>query len=400
MNKNKRVMYACVIGIMCSLSYTTVYMARNLLSAVTPQIVGEAGMTNEYIGTISSLYFAFYAVGQLINGLLGEKIKGKYMVGCGLFFGGIFNILFLTYIDRGAIASLLYGMLGFCLSMVYAPMAKLIAENTETAHAQKCCLGLEFAALFGAPIAGLIAGLCAWRQAFGFVSTFLFVMGTTFFVVFSVLEKKGAVKHNPYAEKTEKKKAGGIRILIKNRIILFTVIAALTGIVRTAVVFWLPTYIAQYLGFSAKTSAFLYSAATIAISVTAFLAMFVYERLHRNMDLTILLAFMFATVAFGALYFVKIPFLNVALIVLAVIASNCASAMIWVVYCPGLRDTGMVSTAAGYLDCICYFAGAVSNVIFANAVSAIGWRNLILVWAALMGIGAVITLPKKKLGKW
>lgn len=167
---------------------------------------------------------------------------------------------------------------------------------------------------------------------------------------------------------------------------------------RTAVVFWLPTYISQYLGFSTENAAFAFSVATAAISVSTFPAMFVYERLHKNMEFTILLSFVLATAAFAALYFVKMPFLNVLLITIAVMASNSASTVIWVVYCPRLRDTGMVSTAAGYLDFVSYIAGAVSNVLFANAVSAIGWGNLILIWSALMGVGVLVSVPREKIG--
>ena len=67
---------------------------------------------------------------------------------------------------------------------------------------------------------------------------------------------------------------------------------------RTTVVFWLPTYIAQYLGFSAEGAVKIYTVATLMISMTAFITVFIYEKLHRNMDLTILLSFVSATSMF------------------------------------------------------------------------------------------------------
>ena len=72
----------------------------------------------------------------------------------------------------------------------------------------------------------------------------------------------------------------------------------------------------------------------------------------------------------------KNPWLNIVLIVLAIMASNGAATMIWSRYCPGLRDTGMVSAATGFLDFVSYMAAAVSSTLFANAVSGIGWSNL------------------------
>ena len=255
---------------------------------------------------------------------------------------------------------------------------------------------MSFAALLGTPIAGLIAGLFVWKTSFFIVTIALWLMGSLYFLAISALEKAGTINYRQYVRKKEQKQKKGVQILLRRRIISFTVISALTGIVRTSVIFWLPTYISQYLGFPSDTAAFIFTVATAAVSVSTFVAVYIYECLHRNMNLTILLSFAVASVSFAALFFVKMPFLNVILIVIAVMASNSASAMIWVVYCPGLRDTGMVSTATGYLDFISYMAGAVSNVVCANAVSAIGWGSILLVWAGLMSFGLAISIPAVK----
>jgi sugar phosphate permease len=61
-----------------------------------------------------------------------------------------------------------------------------------------------------------------------------------------------------------------------------------------------------------------------------------------------------------------------------------------------LAKTGMVSSATGFLDFISYMAAAISSKIFANAVDAIGWGNLILVWFGLMVLGVLVALPKPR----
>ena len=77
--KQEKVKNAVMIGSLCSVSYLAVYVARNILSAVTPQMIAADGFTNGYIGEVSSVYFIFYAVGQLINGAIGDKIKAHYI---------------------------------------------------------------------------------------------------------------------------------------------------------------------------------------------------------------------------------------------------------------------------------------------------------------------------------
>lgn len=385
---------AVKIGSLCSVSYFAVYIARNILGAVTPQMVA-AGFTEAYIGRMSSLFFVAYAVGQLINGAIGDKIKAKYMICAGLLGASVMNFLFTRFAATPAAATAVYGLTGYFLSMIYGPMTKVVSENTEPIHATRCSLGYTFASFFGSPGAGLLAATLVWQSVFAVSSAVLAVMAVTGFLFFTTFERQGIVKYGQY--KPEKK--GNVKVLLKHRIVKFSIISILTGVVRTSVVFWLPTYINQYLGFSPKSAASIYTAATLVISMTSFIAVFTYEKLDRNMDKTILLMFSNAAVFFILTYLVKLPAVNMVFIVIAIMSSNGAASMLWSRYCPSLRDTGMVSSATGFLDFLSYMSAATANLIFADAATTIGWGWLILVWFGLMVIGVIIALPYKNTAK-
>ena len=47
-------------------------------------------------------------------------------------------------------------------------------------------------------------------------------------------------------------------------------------------------------------------------------------------------------------------------------------------------------------EAMSYMAAAASSTIFANAVSVIGWGNLILVWFGLLVCGVIVALPYKR----
>ncbi len=393
MKLTQNVRNAIFIGTLCSVSYLAVYFARNVLGAVTPQMI-ESGYSTEYIGKVSSMYFIFYAVGQLINGVIGDRIKARYMISFGLLLAGVTNLTFSRMADYPTSAIFVYAMTGFFLSMIYGPMTKVVSENTDPIYATRCSLGYTFASFFGSPLAGVAAAVLTWQSVFTASSITLFVMAVICFLFFLLFEKKGIVRYGLY--KRKKEEGGSIQVLIEHRIIKFSLISILTGVVRTTVVFWLPTYISQYLGFSAETSAAIFTMATFIISWTTFIAVFVYERLHHNMDVTILLMFSLATVFFLAVYLVKQPLFNIIFLVLAVMASNSSATMLWSRYCPSLRDTGMVSGATGFLDFLSYMAAAASSTLFANAVTTIGWKNLILVWMGLMILGVITALPYRR----
>jgi sugar phosphate permease len=151
---------AFFIALLCSVSYLSVYFARNILSAVSPAMIDTGLFTTEYIGRLSSLYFITYATGQLINGIIGDKISGKYMISLGLILGGVANIFFTQVsITNPNAAVYIYGLTGFFLSMIYAPLTRVIAENTDPIYAPRCSLGYTFSEFFGSPLAGVTAAV-------------------------------------------------------------------------------------------------------------------------------------------------------------------------------------------------------------------------------------------------
>lgn len=385
---------ALMIGSMCSLSYLAVYVARNILGAVSPQMIESGAFTTESIGTLSSIYFITYAVGQLINGRIGDKIKSKYMISLGLVLAGVCNLLFSTNNGSMLRAYIAYALTGYFLSMIYGPMTKVVAENTEPVYATRCSLGYTFSSFFGTPLAGVLAALLAWKGVFAASSAVLFTMGSICFIVFSIYERRGLIEYGKY--RRQKADGNAVRILIKHQIIKFTLIAVISGVVRTTVVFWMPTYLSQYLGFTTERAALIFTVATFIISTTTFIAVFLYERLGHDIHKTVLVAFSSAAVCFLIVFFLKHPMLNIIFMVLAIMNSGCAASMLYSRYCPSLRDTGMVSSATGFLDFMSYMSASISSTLFANAVSSIGWGNLILVWFGLMVAGVIVTLPYNK----
>lgn len=384
---------AFMIGGMCSLSYLAVYVARNILGAVSPQMIESGSFTTENIGTLSSVYFFSYAFGQLINGRIGDKIKSKYMISLGLIMAGACNLLFSAVSGSVLVSYAAYALTGYFLSMIYGPMTKVVAENTEPVYATRCSLGYTFSSFFGTPLAGMLAALMAWQGVFAFSSGMLFVMGAVCFGVFTLYERKGVIEYGKY--RRQKAQGNAVRILIQHRIIKFTLIAILSGIVRTTVVFWLPTYLSQYLGFTTERAALIFTISTFIISTTTFVAVFLYERLRHDIDRTMLVAFSASALCFLIVFFLRHPVLNITFMILAIMSSGCAASMLYSRYCPSLRDTGMVSSATGFLDFMSYMSASVSSSLFANAVSSIGWSRLILVWFGLMVIGIIVTLPYK-----
>lgn len=388
---------AIFLGTLCSVSYLAVYIARNILGAVTPKMT-EDGLSLEYIGEVTALYLLSYALGQLINGSIGDRIKAKYMISFGLLSAGISNFVFAQLTELPNIAMIAYAWTGFSLSMIYGPMTKVVAESTELIYATRCSLGYTFASFFGSPMAGVLATFLSWQATFNVSSIVLVIMAVTSFTFFCVFERRGIVKY-PERREGADKPARDYKGLLKHHIVKFSLISMITGIIRTALVAYLTTYFVEYLGFATIESTSIFSTATLVISFTAFIAVFVYERLKRNMHLCVLIFFSLAAVCFGSLCFVSEPIVNIIIMVAGIMCSNSSASVLWSIYCPSLRDTGLVSSATGFLDFLSYAAAALASLLVPIIVSATGWRNLLLVIFGLMLLGVIICLPYSKMFK-
>lgn len=383
---------ALFIGFLCACSYLAVYYARNMLSPVTPQML-QSGFLETTIATLSSAYFMTYAIGQLVNGAIGDRIKARYMVSVGLVLAGVCNFLIGFFSDIPVILIIAYAASGFFLSMIYGPMTKVIAENNTPVYVTRCSLGYTFASFLGSPLAGVAAAAMPWRQVFSSGGVIIATMGVLSFIAFLVLEKRGIVRYRPYDP--GKEQGGSIKALLERQIVKYVLISIITGVIRTSVVFWLPTYINRYLGFSAERAATVFTVATFVIAATPFVSVFLYERLGYHMERTMQIGFSISVLMFLLVFLIKVPVLNIVFMVVAIMTANFASNMLWSTYCPSLKDTGMVSFATGFLDFVSYMAAAVANILFANAVSVIGWSGLILVWLGLTLAGLAVSFTGK-----
>ena len=182
---------AIFLGGMCALAYLAVYVVRNVLGAAAPMITAEGVMSTGQIGTLSSVFFVTYAVGQLINGTLGDHIPAKYMIGFGLILAGGCHLVLTAALSSPLLAYVLYAAVGFFLAMVYGPMAKVVAENVHPLYAPRCSLGYTFSSLLGSPAAGVLVMVLSWQWVFAGSSALLIAMGLVVFVSFCLYERHG-----------------------------------------------------------------------------------------------------------------------------------------------------------------------------------------------------------------
>lgn len=392
----KKVQSAWRIGSLCIATYLASYVTRNILSVSTPEMIKEAFFTKEYTGLLSSVCFIFYAVGQLINGFIGDMVHPKYMIIMGLGVSSI-STFAIPLFDNRIIHFAAFALIGFGLSMLRGPLMKVISENTAAMHARMICTLFSMAGFAGPLIASLLSIFFEWRAVFtvtGIISVFITVASVT---VISLLENRGEIKFTP---KKEKGVLNSILSVFKLEDFFFYMfISAIGEIAGSSITFWIPTYTTEHLGFSGDAASTIYSVVSLTTLFTPFITLVIYEKLIRNGVKLALVMYVLSAVFFIAVRFTAAPLVNVIMLIIAKMAAAAASSIVWSAYIPGLARSGKVSSANGVIDAAGYAMASLANVIFSGSVSRLGWGGIVNMWYIIMLIGAAASAGKLLLRK-
>ena len=193
-NKKTELSKAVQIGTACVSSYMVSYYMRNVLSVTSPEMLSSGIFTKEFLGTLSSVYMLLYAIGQLINGVIGDIVKPKLMITGGMILCGLVSVLF-SVIDQPIVQIVLFALIGFSLSMLRGPLVKTISENTSPSHSRVICTFFSCAAFTGPLIASLISMFFNWKKTFICAGIIAVLVGLFVYIIFTIFEKKGRITY-------------------------------------------------------------------------------------------------------------------------------------------------------------------------------------------------------------
>ena len=384
---NKDFIKTLQIGITCISAYLVRYYMANILTVTSPEILRTGAFTKEFLGLLASSYMFLYAIGQLINGLIGDIVKPKKMIVSGMILCGISSILFST-ISIPVLKIIFYAGMGFSLSMLRGPLVKIISENTAPRHSRVICTFFSFSSFAGPLIASVISTLFSWKNTFIIAGIMAIAIGITAYIILTTFEKRGQVTY------TLSKNSNGFKNLIKlfslENFKFYMYIVILTEFSSVVVEFWVPTYISEGLGMAPNVAKAIFSGISFIKSFTPFITLFFFN-LIKEKDIK-MMCFSFAS---GAAFilgmrFISIPYLNILCILLAQISIGTASSLVWSIYIPSQRKSGMVSGINGVLDFTGYIFASIATVIFSRLIGFLGWNGIITVWFFVAFSGVVV----------
>lgn len=139
---------ARLLFLLCWFAYFTSYIGRlNYSSAMTEMIQGTI-LTKSQAGFISMVYFFAYGIGQLCNGILGDKFHPGKMIFTGLAIAAGANLC-MGFAGGFQVMAVIWGINGYAQAMIWPPIIRIFAEMVSREQKMKFCVDIVSSQVLG-----------------------------------------------------------------------------------------------------------------------------------------------------------------------------------------------------------------------------------------------------------
>ena len=386
----------------CSLVYFISYLTRLNYSAVMVDIIESEGYAKSAAGAAVTGLFITYGAGQVISGLLGDKISPKKLITIGLLASAAMNIA-VPFCPSALYLTAAWCVNGFAQALMWPPIVRIFSEYLTPERYKTATVSVSWGGSLGTIVIYLFAPVCVslwgWRSLFyiaaaaAALAAFLWQRKMTYYentlvpILPCGFKDKDAVKTAQNGRKALK--TGTVIMLV---MIMLAII--FQGIIRDGVTTWLPTYITD--SFNLESAASILTGVGMPVFSIIFckLAEILNRRVFPNE--VFCAAFFFALCLACLLVMCFFGSGSMALsIICLTLATGCmhgANVMLICMLPPYFLKTGHVSLVSGILNACTYVGSALSIYGVALVTENSGWGVSMKIFAAAAALGLLFAL--------
>jgi OPA family glycerol-3-phosphate transporter-like MFS transporter len=375
--------------------YLFYYTGRQTFGFAIPGIQAELGLDKQTLGWISAAMLWAYAVGQMINGNLGDKFGGRRMMCLGAVASFALNWLTSFGVGFKSLA-MAWGLNGLALSMGWAPGSRLVS-NWFGAHERGRAFGLYVLAAGLSSVLSFITSLLVldvlqlnWRWIFR-LPVILMLLGG--FIVWVMARDRPSVAGFPDLQDDVSPQLVSIDsettwqrygVALKNgRLLLAGLAIGFQNTVRYGLLIWVPVY---FLGEDFKEhplGKWISVALPVGMAMGAVTSGWISDRFCNSRRSGVIASFMIlAAVAAMAMYLLPPGhLLGLPVLFLAGFFAYGPQSAFWAL-APDLLGRSRAGTAVGVMN---FFAYAMAGL----GEPFIGWMVQHNPWAVSPGLESV-----------
>jgi sugar phosphate permease len=391
------------------ITYAIFYLARVNMSVAMPGIMAEFGFSKTEMGGVLTALLAMYAIGQFVNGQLGDKFGARKIITLGIMGSAAMNLIFGFVPGTLFLMILLWGLNGYFQSMGWSLSVKTIANWFPLKMRGKVTGVLGTSYQIGNAVSWLLAGfvisLLGWRYGFFVPALIFFVVGIFWYIrsrnapeevgLPTIEEEMNGVDGGGEIRKDEHL---GFRYTLKQTLMnpgIWIVGFGLLflNIVRYGFLSWAPTYMFEVQGAQISTAAYKAVAIPIAGSLGAIFAGYVSDKVFKSRRAPIAVIMLLLLSAFSWFY-PQVPAGNWVLSFMVLIAIGFMTYgphVLMVTTMPidhGTRKAA--ASATGFIDGMGYIGASITGIGSGWLIDNFGWGAAFNFWVASGIICAIL----------
>lgn len=395
---------------LCTLVYFGSYITRINFAVLLINILSDLNYEKTELSVVITGLTISYGIGQVICGFLGDKIKPRYMLMGGLLLAAICNAcMALPFVTGIPMMTVIWSINGFAQAMLWPPIVRIMSTyltDDEYGYASvRVSWGSQFATALLYLICPLLLKALSWR----IIILLCALVSFSIDVIWTFSSKKllsEPLNVIEVKDKTEKKKGSPLPIFV-----FFPLACIILGIIsqgsmRDGVTNWMPSLLLESFGLSEDKAII----ATVILAIFAIFSFYIFDLIHRklfkNEVFCAAMIFAFSFVMTSGLYALNIFNMSSvvsSMLLMAIIVANMhgINLMLITVVPKRFFKSGKVATFSGILNACTYIGSAVGTYVFAKIaeISNNNWTPVILAWAIISVVGAVVCFAATPLWK-
>lgn len=381
------------VFMLCWTTYVITYLCRVNFSSAMEKLSLGTGIDLAKLGVIGSVFFFSYALGQLVNGFLGDRTPPFVFISAAITATGFLNLLMSQMVSSLGL-TFIWGLNGYIQSMLWGPMMRILSERFEPHERIKVS-----ARMSSSMVAGFILSWAVFGKAFASLSWnwyFLVPAGAALamgmFWIVSLI-RAGFLSIRPLSPLS--KKAAGSKVcpsgeeqvsffsvFLGKRIWVIALACFCLGAIKESVSLWAPTLMTRMLSMDIHQSFLLISIIPVFNMGGILLSGILIRRTEGSVKKV--LGFLFAGALGCALtlyFFYECSKYASVLLIASVSGIMYGCNTLLLSYIPiSFSRYHMVSTLVGIFDFMSYLGAAMSSFCLGILVSAGSFRNIFLFW--------------------
>ena len=373
-----------------SATYMVSYITRINFGAVLVEMERATHFSKTTLALALTSSFVTYSLGQLVSGVLGDKISPKRLVALGLLLTSGMN----WCVPLVTTAHTLVGVWcinGFAQSLLWPPMVKMMSGFLNREEYNNAVTRVNYGSSVGTVAVYLIAPLLI--ASFGYAGVFrgAALLGCVMLGLWLTFAKD-LPKEEAVSSSLEKQKTNSSQKWFTPLLFGVMVAIVLQGMLRDGVTSWMPTYVAET--YSLESSVAIVSG--VVLPIFAILCYGLANILHKKKLTNPITC---ATVFFGGgmVSVAVLCFVSGSSLFLSVLCSalltGCMHGVNLLLVCmiPAyFEGKGKVATVSGVINACSYVGSALSTYGIAVLCENAGWSVTLLTWAGVALLGTLL----------